>query len=60
MRPRLDLRAGINLEDDVDGVRGRRDKTYVELVLRYNLYSGEATRQPYAVSKSFTNSPGRT
>ncbi len=40
MKPRLDLRAGINLEDDVDGVRGRRDKTYVELVLRYNLYSG--------------------
>ncbi len=41
MKPRLDLRAGINLEDDVDGVRGRRDKTYVELVLRYNLQRWE-------------------
>lgn len=44
MRPRLDLRAGLNLEDDVDGVRGRRDKTYVELVLRYNLYNGGSDR----------------
>jgi adhesin transport system outer membrane protein len=40
MRPTLDLRAGLNLEEDVDGVSGRRDETYVELLLRWNLYNG--------------------
>jgi len=40
MRPTLDLRAGLNLEEDVGGVSGRRDETYVELLLRWNLYNG--------------------
>jgi Outer membrane protein len=40
MKPRLDLRASANFENDVDGVEGRRDKTVVELLLRYNLYNG--------------------
>ena len=40
MKPRLDLRASSNFEDDVDGTEGRRDKTVVELLLRCNLYNG--------------------
>jgi adhesin transport system outer membrane protein len=40
MRPRLDFRAGLNLEHDIDGTAGRRDKSFVELILRYNLYNG--------------------
>ena len=39
MSPRLDFRASAN-ENDVDGVRGHRDKRVVELILRYNLYNG--------------------
>ena len=40
MSPRLDFRASANFENDVDGVRGHRDKRVVELILRYNLYNG--------------------
>ena len=40
MQPRLDLRAGTNFENDVDGVEGRRDKGLIELILRYNLFNG--------------------
>ena len=40
MSPRLDFRASTNFENDVDGVRGRRDRRVVELILRYNLYNG--------------------
>ena len=40
LRPRVDLRGGLNLENDTDGTRGRKDKAMIELVLRYNLYDG--------------------
>ena len=40
MRPKLDVRAGVNLEHDIDGNEGRRDKSFIELILRYNLYNG--------------------
>ncbi len=40
LRPRLDLRAGANLENDTDGVVGRKDKAFVELTLRYSIYNG--------------------
>jgi len=40
MRPRLDFRAGVNLEHDIDGTNGRKDKSFIELILRYNLYNG--------------------
>lgn len=39
-RPRLDLRAGYNLDDNTDRGRGRRDKAFVELALRYNITDG--------------------
>lgn len=44
MQPRLDLRASTNFEHDVDGVKGRRDKFLIELILRYNLYNGGIDR----------------
>lgn len=40
LRPRIDFRAGANLENDTDGVDGRKDKAFVELTLRYNIYNG--------------------
>ena len=40
LRPRIDLRAGANLENDTDGVVGRKDKAFVELTLRYSIYNG--------------------
>ncbi|MEG1603097.1 MAG: TolC family outer membrane protein [Cloacibacillus sp.] len=40
MRPKLDFRAGVNLDHDTDGNKGRRDKSWVELMFRYNLYNG--------------------
>ena len=44
MQPRLDFRAAANFENDVDGSEGRRDKTVVELLFRYNLYNGGSDR----------------
>ncbi len=44
MSPRLDLRAGLNFDNDVDGTEGRRDKAMVELLLRYNLFDGGSDR----------------
>lgn len=44
LAPRIDLRGGINLEHDVDGDIGRRDKAMIELVIRYNLFDGGADR----------------
>lgn len=40
LRPRVDLRGGMNLENDTDGTKGRKDKAMIELVVRYNLYNG--------------------
>lgn len=40
MRPRIDIRAGVNIENDTDGTDGRKDKSMVELVLRYNVFDG--------------------
>lgn len=40
LRPRIDLRGGASLEDDTDGTIGRKDKAYVELALRFNIYDG--------------------
>lgn len=40
LRPRIDIRGGLNLEYDTDGTRGRKDKAMIELVIRYNLYDG--------------------
>lgn len=39
-RPRIDFRAGYNLDDNTDRGRGRRDKAFVELILRYNITDG--------------------
>ena len=44
MSPRLDLRAGLNLDNDVDGTIGRRDRAMVELLLRFNIYNGGSDR----------------
>lgn len=44
MSPRLDLRAGLNFENDVDGTEGRRDKAMVELLLRFNVFDGGSDR----------------
>ena len=40
LRPRVDIRGGLNLENDTDGTRGPKDKAMIELVIRYNLYNG--------------------
>ena len=40
MRPHIDIRAGVNIENDTDGTDGRKDKSMVELVLRYNVFDG--------------------
>jgi adhesin transport system outer membrane protein len=40
LRPRLDLKGGFNSGHDRDGVEGRKDKWYGELVLTYNLIDG--------------------
>ncbi|NLL37619.1 MAG: TolC family protein, partial [Fretibacterium sp.] len=43
LKPRLDLRAGYNLTDNEQD-RGRRDRAFVELAMRYNLYDGGTER----------------
>lgn len=45
MRPRVDLRGGTYLNHDEDGTEGRKDKAFVELVLRWNLYNGGLDRE---------------
>ncbi len=40
LRPRIDLKGGYNSDHDRDGVDGRKDKWYGEIVLKYNLYDG--------------------
>lgn len=40
LSPRVELRGGLNLENDTDGTKGRKDKSMIELVIRYNLYNG--------------------
>lgn len=44
LRPNISLRGGYNSDHDVDGVEGRKDKWYGEVVLTYNLYDGGARR----------------
>ena len=44
LRPRLDLKGGFSSGHDRDGVEGRKDKWYGELVLTCNLTDGGARR----------------
>jgi adhesin transport system outer membrane protein len=40
--PRLDLRARKDWGNDLDGIDGRHELAYIELLLNYNLYNGNA------------------
>lgn len=40
LRPRIDLKGGYNSDHDRDGVDGRKDKWYGEILLTYKLYDG--------------------
>ncbi len=48
MRPRLDLRGAQYVTNNDDGTAGRKDKAFVELVLRWNLYNGGLDRENVA------------
>lgn len=43
-RPRVDLRGGYKSDHDLDGVDGRKDKWYGELVMTYNIYDSGARK----------------
>ncbi len=43
-RPRVDLRGGYKSDHDLDGVDGRKDKWYGELVMTYNLFDSGARK----------------
>lgn len=38
--PRVDLRARHDIGNDLDGIDGRHELSYIELLLNYNLYNG--------------------